>query len=73
MITKYPVFDFLEAHFKEHNDIIIQMVCKMLVSSGWHVHQLHIILVYMYEYLLQVKELQKATRIIQTLCSEAKV
>ncbi|KAJ0982639.1 hypothetical protein J5N97_010894 [Dioscorea zingiberensis] len=42
--TFLKVFDFLQAHFKEHNDIIIQMV----------------------------KELQKATRIIQTLCSEAK-
>ncbi|KAH7661696.1 fanconi anemia group D2 protein [Dioscorea alata] len=42
--TFLKVFDFLEAHFKEHNDIIIQTV----------------------------KELQKATRIIQTLCSEAK-
>ncbi|XXG66038.1 hypothetical protein AAC387_Pa05g3593 [Persea americana] len=38
------VFDFLEAHFKVHNEIIIQLV----------------------------KELQKATRTIQTLCSEAK-
>ncbi|KAM0951992.1 putative fanconi anemia protein FANCD2 [Dioscorea sansibarensis] len=42
--TFLKVFDFLEAHFTEHNDIIIQTV----------------------------KELQKATRIIQTLCSEAK-
>ncbi|KAI3921745.1 hypothetical protein MKX01_005434 [Papaver californicum] len=38
------VFDFLEANFQVHGDIIIQLV----------------------------KELQKATRTIQTLCSEAK-
>ncbi|KFK23117.1 hypothetical protein AALP_AAs49591U000300 [Arabis alpina] len=38
------VFDFLEAHFQEHNELIIQLV----------------------------KDLQKATRTLQTLCSEAK-
>ncbi|KAJ4980681.1 hypothetical protein NE237_031518 [Protea cynaroides] len=38
------VFDFLQTHFRAHNDTIIQLV----------------------------KELQKATRTIQTLCSEAK-
>ncbi|PIA39633.1 hypothetical protein AQUCO_02600232v1 [Aquilegia coerulea] len=38
------VFDFLQAHFQAHGEIIIQLV----------------------------KELQKATRTIQTLCSEAK-
>ncbi|KAJ9185042.1 hypothetical protein P3X46_004717 [Hevea brasiliensis] len=38
------VFDFLQAHFQTHNEIIIHLV----------------------------KELQKATRTIQTLCSEAK-
>ncbi|CAK7340364.1 unnamed protein product [Dovyalis caffra] len=37
-------FDFLQAHFQTHNELIIQLV----------------------------KELQKATRTIQTLCSEAK-
>ncbi|KAJ6332276.1 hypothetical protein OIU76_010629 [Salix suchowensis] len=38
------VFDFLQAHFQTHNELIIQLVT----------------------------ELQKATRTIQTLCSEAK-
>ncbi|VVB01104.1 unnamed protein product [Arabis nemorensis] len=38
------VFDFLEAHFQDHNELIIQLV----------------------------KDLQKATRTLQTLCSEAK-
>ncbi|XP_021624026.1 Fanconi anemia group D2 protein homolog isoform X3 [Manihot esculenta] len=38
------VFEFLQAHFRTHSEIIIQLV----------------------------KELQKATRTIQTLCSEAK-
>ncbi|XP_031402622.1 Fanconi anemia group D2 protein homolog isoform X2 [Punica granatum] len=38
------VFDFLQAHFRVHNELVIQLV----------------------------KELQKATRTLQTLCSEAK-
>ncbi|XP_020537844.1 Fanconi anemia group D2 protein homolog isoform X2 [Jatropha curcas] len=38
------VFDFLQAHFQTHNELVIQLV----------------------------KELQKATRTIQTICSEAK-
>ncbi|CAH8305407.1 unnamed protein product [Eruca vesicaria subsp. sativa] len=38
------VFDFLEAHFQDHNELVIQLV----------------------------KDLQKATRTLQTLCSEAK-
>ncbi|KAF9620306.1 hypothetical protein IFM89_011041 [Coptis chinensis] len=42
------VFDFLQAHFQVHGEIIIQLVR------------------------LELKELQKATRTIQTLCSEAK-
>ncbi|RID50033.1 hypothetical protein BRARA_H00789 [Brassica rapa] len=38
------VFDFLEAHIQDHNELVIQLV----------------------------KDLQKATRTLQTLCSEAK-
>lgn len=38
------VFDFLEAHFQDHKELVIQLV----------------------------KDLQKATRTLQTLCSEAK-
>ncbi|XP_010440365.1 PREDICTED: Fanconi anemia group D2 protein-like isoform X2 [Camelina sativa] len=38
------VFDFLEAHFQDHKDLVIKLV----------------------------KDLQKATRTLQTLCSEAK-
>ncbi|GAB2275188.1 hypothetical protein Dimus_009950 [Dionaea muscipula] len=40
----FPVFDFLQMHFREHSELILQLV----------------------------KELQKATRTVQTLCSEAK-
>lgn len=34
LLKKSPVFDFLEAHFKVHNEIIIQLVRSLLVSVG---------------------------------------
>ncbi|CAN0890521.1 Fanconi anemia group D2 protein homolog [Linum grandiflorum] len=66
-------FDFLEAHFQSHSETIIQLVMTLDHTTTLNALPSRFdIIEYVSDRNEQLKELQKATRTIQTVCSEAK-
>jgi hypothetical protein len=69
----FAAFNFLERQFKQHNDTIVKMVRVSHVPFGITVELQWLISVADEIMLIQLKQLQKGTRIIQSICSDAKV
>ncbi|PWZ53972.1 Fanconi anemia group D2 [Zea mays] len=70
--TFLKAFNFLERHFKQHNDTIVKMVRVSHVPFGITVELQWLVSVADEIMLIQLKQLQKGTRIIQSICSDAK-
>ncbi|KAL5679823.1 hypothetical protein ACJX0J_006208, partial [Zea mays] len=70
--TFLKAFNFLERQFKQHNDTIVKMVRVSHVPFGITVELQWLISVADEIMLIQLKQLQKGTRIIQSICSDSK-